>query len=161
IAGGCHSLGNPRVGHRSLKNLSMARNILSFLFCIAFGGIVVAQTTTADIAGTVRDSSGGVLPAVKLTLTNQATGQERQVMTDNDGNYLASTLPIGEIHAQSGTSRVQSAVPTGDRFASRETGQSRSRYGSRQRERRSYRPGVWSAVANGKCRSKRGNRQRP
>src|SRR5262249_10858065 len=105
--------------------------------------------------------SGGVLPAVKLTLTNQATGQERQVMTDNDGNYLASTLPIGEIHAQSGTSRVQSAVPTGDRFASRETGQSRSRYGSRQRERRSYRPGVWSAVANGKCRSKRGNRQRP
>src|ERR1051326_3185773 len=55
-----------------------------------------AQTATSEIAGTVKDITGGVLPAVKVTITNQATGQERQVMTDSSGNYAMAAMAVGE-----------------------------------------------------------------
>jgi hypothetical protein len=54
-----------------------------------------AQTATSEIAGTVRDATGGVLPGVKLTITHQS-GQERQLTTDMSGAYLAPSLPVGE-----------------------------------------------------------------
>jgi hypothetical protein len=55
-----------------------------------------AQTATGGVAGTVRDATGGVLPAVKVTITSQATGQERQVSTDSSGNYVAAAMSVGE-----------------------------------------------------------------
>jgi hypothetical protein len=55
-----------------------------------------AQTATGELAGTVRDTTGGVLPAVKVTITNQATGQERQVSTDSNGDYVAAAMTAGE-----------------------------------------------------------------
>src|SRR5207302_11074775 len=58
--------------------------------------ILSAQTATGEISGTVRDSSGGVLPGVRVSITNQATGQERQVSTDANGNYSAPAMPISE-----------------------------------------------------------------
>jgi hypothetical protein len=55
-----------------------------------------AQTTTSGIAGTVRDSTGGALPGVTITLTHQASGQTRQLTTDPNGTYVAPALPVGE-----------------------------------------------------------------
>ena len=40
-----------------------------------------AQVTTADLVGTIKDSTGGVLPGVTVTLTNQATGVSRTATT--------------------------------------------------------------------------------
>src|SRR5215468_6189933 len=75
----------------------MVRNL--FLLFFVFGGctgLLSGQTATSSLAGTVRDSTGGVLPGVNLTITNQATGQQRHVVTDSNGSYFATSLPIGE-----------------------------------------------------------------
>ena len=55
-----------------------------------------AQGTAGEIAGTVKDISEGVLPGVVLTLTHQASGQERNLTTDSSGNFVVPSLPLGQ-----------------------------------------------------------------
>src|SRR5437867_419504 len=62
---------------------------------ILFTISVMAQVTTADLVGTVRDSSGSVVPGVQITLINEATGVSRTSMTDAAGNYLITQLQPG------------------------------------------------------------------
>ncbi|MBV9225189.1 MAG: carboxypeptidase regulatory-like domain-containing protein, partial [Acidobacteriaceae bacterium] len=56
--------------------------------------LLYAQVT-ASVVGTVRDSSGAVVSAVKVTATNKDTGLTRTVQTDDQGSYAMTTLPIG------------------------------------------------------------------
>ena len=64
------------------------------LFSMA--GSAAAQTgETARMFGTVRDSSGGVLPGVTVVARNQDTGLERTAVTGETGNYVVTSLPIG------------------------------------------------------------------
>ena len=53
-----------------------------------------AQETTGTILGALVDQTGGVLPGVKVVITSVDTGQTREVVTNNVGQYSAS-LPIG------------------------------------------------------------------
>jgi hypothetical protein len=76
------------------------------LFC----GLVVAVSTagsawaqagaTAQMNGTVRDSSGGVLPGVDITATQTDTNFTRSTVTDENGNYVLSNLPVGPYRLQ-------------------------------------------------------------
>jgi carboxypeptidase family protein/TonB-dependent receptor-like protein len=54
-----------------------------------------AGQTSAGVAGIVRDSSGGVLPGVTLTVTNTATGLTRTTVTGAEGSYAVPGLPPG------------------------------------------------------------------
>jgi outer membrane receptor protein involved in Fe transport len=54
-----------------------------------------AQVTTADLVGTIRDSSRAVVPGAKVMLTNQATGVTRSATTGDEGNYLFTSVPPG------------------------------------------------------------------
>ena len=54
-----------------------------------------AQTVTGEIRGTVRDTSGGVLPGVTVTVTNTGTGLTRTDTTNDTGTYVFPSLPIG------------------------------------------------------------------
>jgi hypothetical protein len=54
-----------------------------------------AQTVTGEIRGTVRDTSGGVLPGVTVTVTNTGTGLTRTDTTNDIGIYVFPSLPIG------------------------------------------------------------------
>ena len=58
-------------------------------------GAVLAQTVTGEIRGTVRDTSGGVLPGVTVTVTNTGTGLTRTDTTNEAGTYVFPSLPIG------------------------------------------------------------------
>lgn len=49
----------------------------------------------ATITGTVTDPSGSVIPNVAITITNSATGQTRDVVSNGAGLYTASNLGIG------------------------------------------------------------------
>src|SRR5262249_5549804 len=60
----------------------------------ALSSITFAQST-ATLQGAVTDQSGAVLSAAKVTVRNQATGLERIVQTDSDGNYQVAALPPG------------------------------------------------------------------
>ncbi|PYS36788.1 MAG: TonB-dependent receptor, partial [Acidobacteria bacterium] len=54
-----------------------------------------AQATTAQISGTVKDASGAVLPGVEITVTQTATGAKRSTVSNETGNYVLASLPLG------------------------------------------------------------------
>ena len=54
---------------------------------------VHAQTSAGTLRGVVRDTSGGGIPGVSLTLTNQATGAIATATSAADGSYTASVAP--------------------------------------------------------------------
>src|SRR5579864_8736896 len=56
---------------------------------------VFAQLPTGTILGTVKDSSGAVVPGAMVTAKNLDTGASRTVNTESDGSYRISALPVG------------------------------------------------------------------
>jgi Carboxypeptidase regulatory-like domain/TonB dependent receptor len=58
-------------------------------------GAARAAEVTATISGTVTDSTGAVMPKVPVTLTNTGTNVSRTILTENDGSYLFTLVPIG------------------------------------------------------------------
>ena len=65
-----------------------------------FCGSSLAQQESGTILGTVTDSSGGLMPAVKVTLTSNATGFSHTLTTNSAGTYNAPDLPIGAYSVQ-------------------------------------------------------------
>ncbi len=56
----------------------------------------LAQAPTGTISGIVLDQNGAVVPNASITIKHKATGSERKVLSDNDGNFSAAALPAGE-----------------------------------------------------------------
>ena len=54
-----------------------------------------AQTGTASITGLVMDETGGALPGVTVTATNQATNVEHVAVTNEAGNYTITPVTVG------------------------------------------------------------------
>ena len=54
-----------------------------------------AQENWGTIRGTVKDSSGAVIPGATLTATSPTLVRPIEVATDDKGTYLFSKLPIG------------------------------------------------------------------
>ena len=69
--------------------------------------------STASINGTVRDTSGGVLPGVTVTATHTATGLMRVAVTDDSGAYLITALPVGPYRLEFTLQGFRSYVQTG------------------------------------------------
>jgi hypothetical protein len=73
----------------------MKRMLFVLLATLAAASPAFAQFETATVVGTVRDASGGVVPAAKVTLTNTATGVSQERITDANGNFEFFTVRIG------------------------------------------------------------------
>lgn len=73
---------------------SVANRIL-FAFLLLVPVAVAAQTGTASITGLVTDESGGMLPGVTVTATNQATGVTHLAVTNEAGNYTITPVTVG------------------------------------------------------------------
>ncbi|MEX2263863.1 MAG: carboxypeptidase regulatory-like domain-containing protein [Bryobacteraceae bacterium] len=58
-------------------------------------GNLPAQTVTGTILGIVSDASGGAVPQARVSISNERTGQVRELLTDPQGAYLANFLPAG------------------------------------------------------------------
>jgi hypothetical protein len=65
------------------------------LIVVCLAGFAAAQEITATITGTVTDETGGVLPGVTVTVKNTGTGLTKEVVTNGEGAYTASFLPVG------------------------------------------------------------------
>lgn len=67
------------------------------LFTVALlaAGLFAQTTTTGDLAGTVTDPSGAVVPNATVTITNDATGSTQTVVTNGSGFYRAASLAPG------------------------------------------------------------------
>ena len=53
------------------------------------------QSTFGSFVGTVRDSSGGLVPDCVVTLKNIGTSAQRTAITDKDGNYVLVNIDPG------------------------------------------------------------------
>jgi hypothetical protein len=77
----------------------MARNrnlilltLAAILMETAWSRTVLSQMITGDILGTVRDTSGAVVPAARVVLTQVGTGITFTTLTDQGGSYVFPTL---------------------------------------------------------------------
>src|SRR5215813_2583228 len=75
-------------------SMGKKRACLISLMLMAFSSITLAQSS-GTIRGLVTDPTGAVVSGAKVTVHNQATGFERIIQTDSDGNYQAVALPPG------------------------------------------------------------------
>jgi len=70
------------------------RLILLCLLAMAAGRLP-AQSTFGAIQGTVRDSSGALVPGAKVMLVNTGTSATQSATTDESGNYAFKNIEVG------------------------------------------------------------------
>ena len=62
---------------------------------VAIGGPATAQQTTGTIAGRIVDDQGAAVPGVTVTGRNTQTGFTRTDVSDAEGSYRLTALPVG------------------------------------------------------------------
>ncbi len=73
----------------------------------------LAQSTGGRILGRVTDSSGAVVPKVKITLTNEQTGIARTTETDASGDYSFVEVPVASYRVDFEAKGFQKTARTG------------------------------------------------
>jgi hypothetical protein len=68
---------------------------MAVLGILTIAGRARAQEIEASVIGTVTDESQGVLPGVTVTATSPALQGARETVTDGQGRYRLTPLPIG------------------------------------------------------------------
>src|SRR5258708_29997546 len=78
------------------NSLGLLRIPLILIAIMVFPAALLAQTgTSGQIAGSVTDSNGAVVPAATITVVQIETGAKRTLTSSTDGNYSITNLPIG------------------------------------------------------------------
>src|SRR6267378_4519062 len=62
---------------------------------MSWTGQAYAQVAGATLTGTVKDSSGGIIPNAQVSVTDVATGVIRSVSSNGAGLYVAPNLSPG------------------------------------------------------------------
>src|SRR6185295_5168418 len=75
-----------------MRHHSLPAALAIVLLCATF---VSGQSFQGGLRGAARDSSGGVLPGVSFTLTNEATGVSRNTVTNDVGEYAFAAVTPG------------------------------------------------------------------
>ncbi|MDA1185505.1 MAG: TonB-dependent receptor [Acidobacteria bacterium] len=83
-------------GSASRSRLPWPNLLLAGLVLLVMAPVAVAQTNTAQIAGAVNDTTGGVLPGATVTAVQTATGTVIERVTDGEGRFFLPELRIGE-----------------------------------------------------------------
>jgi hypothetical protein len=68
---------------------------------------------TSQISGTVKDNSGAVIGGVKVSLTQTDTGTVREVLTDETGFFVATSLLPGPYRIEASAPGFQTYIQTG------------------------------------------------
>src|SRR4029079_16970007 len=63
--------------------------------CLVAAATTASAQSTGQIAGTIKDTSGGVLPGVTVTVTNVGTNIARTAVTDENGSFVVTSLAVG------------------------------------------------------------------
>src|SRR5215469_3208735 len=68
--------------------------VCGMLLLLALGNLTFGQST-AVLKGAVTDALGAAVPHAKVVVKNQGTGEQWNSESDNVGNYLVPSLPVG------------------------------------------------------------------
>src|SRR5688572_19975733 len=86
-------------GGRRLLDAGRHINLVSLLLsALVLGGvtsIAVAQSVNSRVTGIVKDTAGAVVPGAKVVLTDNATKDEKQVTTNEDGSFTVGEVRPG------------------------------------------------------------------
>jgi len=74
----------------------MKKATVILLFACALAALTLAQTITSSIVGSVTDPSGAAVAGAAVTLTHVSTGAERQTKTGSRGDFVFTSLQLGE-----------------------------------------------------------------
>lgn len=79
-----------------LKNTTCLA-VIAFVICLGSITTAYGQEITGSIVGTVRDSTGAVVPGASVTITDSARKGVvvRTVATNDDGEFSVPNLPVG------------------------------------------------------------------
>ena len=80
------------------------RALVALLLFVLLPGALAAQETRATVTGTVRDTQGGVIPGVTVTVTNIDTNIATEATTNESGVFTIQKLQPGPI-------RISAALP--------------------------------------------------
>src|SRR5689334_9493089 len=83
-----------RRGIRLTRPLAIA-GLALMLSGLVQTNVSFGQLPTATILGTIKDTSGAMVPGANITARNVETGQVRTVLSGADGAYRFSALPVG------------------------------------------------------------------
>ena len=115
-------INNSRLGqylHTVFPQLKIS--VFSLVLFIISVAQTFAQLTTADIIGTVSDSSGAVVPNANVTLKNLDTNEMRSTQSNGSGDYTFTLLQVGHYSITVKASGFQAwvtrdlAIEAGDR----------------------------------------------
>ncbi len=101
---------------RSRRCISILASSLKALFRVSWLttlctlSVFAQSQTTGRIVGTVRDQKRGLIVWAEVTIKNKSTAEERQVKTDNEGNYIAALLSPGTYRVSVAASGFAPAV---------------------------------------------------
>ncbi len=77
------------------KRKSVFSGMTLMLCLFILGGTVMAQSNKGSIIGTVKDPNGALVPNAKVTITNNADGQTREITTNESGDFAVPNLDPG------------------------------------------------------------------
>ncbi len=80
--------------HFSRRVSAIVRSFLAIAVTIGSMGAVTAHAQDSQISGSVQDSQKAQIPGAKITITSVESGEHRETVSNNDGNYVFPvTLP--------------------------------------------------------------------
>jgi hypothetical protein len=85
----------------------------ALLAVVLLAAAIAFAQSTATLQGTVTDQTGAVVPNAQVKVTNQATGVERDVVTNATGNYSVPSLLPGKYRVEVSAPGLQKQVVAG------------------------------------------------
>src|SRR5262249_338573 len=92
---GCATFGAPSEADISLPPLEPRMFLALTSLLLLCASAAYAQATLGAITGVVKDSSGAIIQAVKVQVTNEATGLAEVIQSQADGVSVPPPLPAG------------------------------------------------------------------
>src|SRR3954470_16315040 len=76
----------------------MSLRFFHLLSLAAICGLALAQDPTGTLEGRITDPSAARVPGAEITVVNSQTGLSARLISNNDGSFDFSYLPVGQYH---------------------------------------------------------------
>src|SRR6185295_3279760 len=95
-----------------LKKLGM-KAIFVLMGMGLFVGVNAQTATVGSLSGTVRDPSGAAVPKADVEIKEETTGATRTATANDDGYYVAPSLPAGRYSVSTAPQGFKRTLVTG------------------------------------------------
>src|SRR5580704_16152732 len=112
------SIGRPFAGPHSSPRMGC---FIALFAALLFSDALNGQSTYGTVLGTVRESSGAVVPGAMVNLTNTGTNAKHSTLTSDTGTYQFVNLEVGTYQLTIEASGFQKSEFTSFDLTARET----------------------------------------